>query len=142
VQGVLPQVGRPRLGSGQRLDGEEDVQHRPELQQSAGGEPPAVEAPGTRLLGEHQAAEQEPAEHEEEVHPGPAEGTAGPGECVEHHVAAPLAAEVPAEREDDRQSADDVEIEAPPFPCAAVVGGSKGRGRQSSHPHRRYEFVT
>ena len=135
VQGVLPQVGAPRFRPGEHLHGQEDVQHGPELQQSAKGEAPAVEAAGPGLLGQHQPAEQEPAEHEEEVDAGPAEAARRCGERVQDDIAAALAAEVPAEREEDRQPADDVEIETPAVRRLPAEGsGVRGRARRNGHP--------
>jgi hypothetical protein len=115
------------------VDGEEDVEHRPEPQEAPRGEPAAVEGAGARPLLEDELAHEEAAQDEEEVDAGPAEGVSGPLEHVDDRVAAGLAAEVPAQRQHDRDAADDVEIESPGGRAGAVL---RSLGRQGQRGNR------
>jgi len=93
-------------------------------------------AAGARPFAEDQLAHEETAQHEEQVDAGPAEHVAGPLQGVEDRIAARVTAEVPAQRQDDRDAADDVQIESPGARARAALrwqGVRQRRGRRGRH---------
>src|SRR5262249_12956560 len=111
----------------QEITGEKHVIRRPDLEPPAEKEPAHVDPiVGAQLL-EQEAADEKAAEDEEQIDPRPADAAPDQRDRSHPAVSAGRGLHVPADDEEDRHRAEDVELDRTTRPCGRRAARRRGR---------------